>query len=142
MHQLLYSSQATLTFTEQMLADLLRQARQHNERAGITGVLLYNQEQFVQVLEGSPEALDDLYERLLRDVRHHNLQVLASGPIAARRFGEWAMSFHALAPAPLAHVRGYFAPEHVGQRYQGLRAPDELLLQLIEGFIRNAGIRL
>jgi hypothetical protein len=72
MYQLIYTSHATVPFTGQELVSLLKQPRQWNDLLGITGVLLYNDEHFVQVLEGSVEAIGDLYGKLLRDVRHHN----------------------------------------------------------------------
>ena len=137
MYQLICTSQATIPFTQERLTDLLTHARRRNEQVGITGVVLYNSDQFVLVFEGSVEAVDALYGRLLRDVRHHSLVQLASGHIGERRFGDWAMSFYALEPAQLTQVRGYFAPEHLAQHYHNLRAPDELLLQLIEGFMRK-----
>ena len=142
MYQLIYTSHATIPFTEQELVNLLKHSRQWNELVGITGVLLYNDEHFVQVLEGSVEAIGDLYGKLLRDVRHHNVIRLTSGRIAARRFGDWTMSFHAVEPAQMAQVRGYFTPEHLDLHYQDLHTMDELLLQVIEGFMRNPGVRL
>lgn len=142
MYQLIYTSDATLTFTDEMLRALLAQAQRRNEQAGLTGVLLYNDAHFVQVLEGQADALDDLYGRLLRDVRHHDLMLLARGPIAARRFGAWAMSFHAVEPAQLARVRGYATPEGLEARHALLRAPDELLLQVIGSFMHNPGVKL
>lgn len=120
MYQLIYTSQATVPCTQERLAALLKQAQHWNEQVGITGVLLYHSDQFVQVLEGSVEAVSDLYGKLLRDVRHHNIIRLASGRIGGRRFGDWAMSFHAVEPARLAQVRGYFAPEHLALHYQNL----------------------
>ena len=137
MDQLIYTSEATLPFTDEQLQALLRQARRSNEQAGLTGVLLYNDAHFVQVLEGGAEALDALYERLRRDVRHHDLVLLARGPLAARRFGAWAMSFHAVEPAQLARVRGYAAPEGLEAAHAPLHAPDELLLQVIGSFMHN-----
>jgi hypothetical protein len=143
MHQLIYTSEATLPFTDEMLRALLAQAQRRNEQAGLTGVLLYNDAHFVQVLEGGAAALDALYERLLRDLRHHDLVLLARGPIAARRFGVWAMSFHAVEPAQLARVRGYAAPAGLlGAPCGPLRAADELLLQVIGSFMHNPGVKL
>lgn len=142
MYQLIYTSQATVPFTEQALAELLKQSQQWNEQVGITGVLLYNHEHFVQVLEGSIEAVGDLYGKLLGDVRHHNVVRLASGRIVARRFGDWTMTFHAIEPAQMAKVRGYFAPEQLDMHYQDLQTPDELLLQIIEGFMRDPFVKL
>ena len=141
MYQLIYTSDATLTFTDEMLRALLAQAQRRNEQAGLTGVLLYNDAHFVQVLEGQADALDELYGRLLRDVRHHDLMLLARGPIAARRFGAWAMSFHAVEPAQLARVRGYATPEGLHAHHEPLRAPDELLLQVIGSFMHNPGVK-
>ena len=46
---------------------------------GINGVLLYSDEHFAQVLGGSVEAISDLYGKLLRDVRHHNVVRLIGG---------------------------------------------------------------
>jgi len=140
MYQLIYTSQATVPFTEAMLLELLKQAQQWNEQVGITGVLLYNEQHFVQVLEGSVEAVGDLYGKLLRDVRHYNVMRLASGRIAARRFGDWTMTFHAVEPAQMARVRGYFTPEHLNLHHQNLNTPDELLLQVIESFMRNPAL--
>ena len=142
MYQLIYTSEATLPFPDEMLKALLGQARRWNEQVGLTGVLLYNDAHFVQVLEGSAKALDDLFGKLLRDVRHHNVVLLARGPIAARRFGDWAMSFHAVEPAQLARVRGYATPESLGAHRQPQHVPDELLLQVIGSFIHNPGMRL
>jgi hypothetical protein len=142
MYQLIYTSQATISFTEDTLTKLLKQSQQWNEQVGITGVLLHNDEHFVQVLEGSIEAVSALFGKLLGDVRHHNVVRLASGRIAARRFGEWTMSFHAIEPAQMARVRGYFTPEHLDLHYQYLHNPDELLLQVIGSFIHNPGVKL
>jgi hypothetical protein len=142
MYQLIYTSQATIPFTQEALKKLLKQSKQWNEQVGITGVLLYNDEQFVQVLEGSIEAVSDLFGKLLRDLRHHNVMRLASGRIAARRFGEWSMSFHAVESAQMARVRGYFTPAHLDLHYQNLHSPDELLLQVIEGFMHNPVVKL
>jgi hypothetical protein len=142
MYQLIYTSYATVPFTEQELVSLLKQSQQWNELVGITGVLLYNDEHFVQVLEGSAEAIGDLYGKLLRDVRHHTIIRLTSGRITARRFGSWTMSFHAVEPAQMAQVRGYFTPEHLNLHYQDLHSLDELLLQVIEGFMHNLGLKL
>jgi hypothetical protein len=133
MYQLIYTSQATIPFTQEALKKLLKQSKQWNEQVGITGVLLYNDEQFVQVLEGSIEAVSDLFGKLLRDLRHHNVM---------RRFGEWSMSFHAVESAQMARVRGYFTPAHLDLHYQNLHSPDELLLQVIEGFMHNPVVKL
>jgi len=78
-------------FDEAMLGGLLRQARRNNERDGITGALIVRHDLYLQWLEGPPETLAKLYERILVDDRHLGIQFLDGGPIAERRFGDWLM---------------------------------------------------
>lgn len=139
MYQLVYTSHATVPLSESALLTLLQKAQRWNEQQGITGVLLYSQDQFVQVLEGPAQAVTTLYQQVRRDVRHHSVIQLAGGPVPARRFGQWSMSFQAVAPAQLAQVQGYFAPEQLrAQHHERLLAADELLLDLIESFMRSS----
>lgn len=110
LHHLIYESQATQPFTEAELASLLRQAREHNEAKGLTGLLLYAQDgRFVQVLEGAVEAVHDLYFlHIARDPRHHQLQALADGTLDQRRFADWRMGFRPATPEALAKLTGHF----------------------------------
>ena len=93
LHHLIYRSQATALLHEADLPALLQQARSHNYQEDLSGLLLYFQGQFLQVLEGPEPALNRLYARIRADPRHHNLLTLAHGPIAARSFPDWRMGF-------------------------------------------------
>lgn len=79
-------------FSPEML-DLARCCLARNPALGITGALYFDGVQFYQVIEGSPDAVEDLFDRILRDPRHCAVQSLWDGPIARRRFGIWAMKF-------------------------------------------------
>ena len=46
------------------LRDILATARAHNDREGLSGVLMHDENWFIQILEGEPAALRDLYERI------------------------------------------------------------------------------
>lgn len=74
-----------------VLAHITRVAAKNNARVGITGVLLHDRGRFVQVIEGSPEALDTLIAALARDPRHDDLCVLLRTPIVERTFQNWHM---------------------------------------------------
>ena len=52
MHQLVYVSAATHAFTKSELLELLNKARANNQRLGITGLLLFKDGDFIQLLEG------------------------------------------------------------------------------------------
>ena len=75
-------------------ADLraIHQAARHlNALDGITGLLIYNGRQFLQVIEGAESAIDDLLGRLLADSRHSELTVEDRRFLDDREFPDWAM---------------------------------------------------
>jgi hypothetical protein len=111
LHHLIYESQATRPFTEAELADLLQQARTHNEANGLSGILLYaNDGRFVQVLEGEVDDLHELYfMHISRDKRHQHLMLLADGRLKERRFPDWRMGFRPATPEALAELTGHFS---------------------------------
>jgi len=88
---LVYASRGVRPLTEPDLQALLDQARGNNVRLGISGVLIYGGERFVQVLEGTDEAVHEVFSRIATDRRHYAVRILADEPIAVRVFGEWSM---------------------------------------------------
>ena len=111
LHHLIYESQATQPFSEAELAELLHQARTHNEAHELTGLLLYARDgRFVQVLEGPVEEVHNLYFlHIARDARHHRLQLLADGTLDRRRFTDWRMGFRPATPEALVELTGHFS---------------------------------
>lgn len=93
---LIYSSAATRPFSSEELVALLKRARDNNERAGVTGMLLYSGETFFQVLEGGESVVDALYARIRRDSRHRQAVAIIREPIAKRTFQEWSMGYASL----------------------------------------------
>lgn len=100
--QLLYASRATHPLSDAELQDLLTLARVNNARLGVTGLLLYCDQSFLQVLEGEEATLTRLYEAIARDPRHTELRLLARGPLVERRHAEWCMGFEHLDDQRLA----------------------------------------
>jgi hypothetical protein len=90
---LAYCSAATALMSNADLIALLRTSRKNNEALGITGMLLYHEGSFMQVLEGEKEAVQSTYRKILIDRRHHNLIKMLDGPIEQRSFREWSMGF-------------------------------------------------
>jgi len=93
---LVYVSAAVTWFSESELRELLTSARFRNEHAGITGMLLYKDGNFMQALEGPEAAVQGLYKRIEADRRHHGLVVLDRGVQETRQFALWNMAFHDL----------------------------------------------
>lgn len=92
--QIGYASAGTVDFTDADLVELLAKARAKNEALGITGMLLYHEGSFLQVLEGPAEAVDGLYGRICLDKRHSDSILLFKREIDHRQFDNWTMGFH------------------------------------------------
>ncbi|MEJ7592158.1 MAG: BLUF domain-containing protein [Planctomycetaceae bacterium] len=93
MLQLIYSSAATVTFSASDLRELLAFARNNNRSLDVTGMLLYQDGSFLQVLEGESEAVLSLYTKIEKDKRHSNIKLLLRKDIEEREFSEWSMGF-------------------------------------------------
>ena len=93
MIRLVYMSQAIKPYSTDELMALLRKARQNNSANDITGVLLYFNECFVQVLEGKEEIVNATFQRIKKDTRHTNVTELEREYIKARQFPDWSMGF-------------------------------------------------
>jgi len=88
---LTYTSLASLDLTADDLEAIHRSAREFNALEGITGLLIFNGTHFLQIVEGSPAAIDDLVERLRRDHRHHHLEIRDARDVEGRSFPDWSM---------------------------------------------------
>ncbi len=89
----IYASAACQPFDGAALRGLLENSRAHNEQAGITGMLLYADGSFFQVIEGPAEAVSALFARIAADPRHEQVTRIIEEPIARRRFADWSMGF-------------------------------------------------
>ncbi|SMC19255.1 Sensors of blue-light using FAD [Andreprevotia lacus DSM 23236] len=89
--RLIYASRAQETISNEMVDAILQSARKHNATNGITGVLAYGNDVFLQALEGGREQVNLLYQRLGRDARHTDLTVLDYGEVDARQYAGWSM---------------------------------------------------
>ncbi|MBT5841092.1 MAG: BLUF domain-containing protein, partial [Rhodospirillaceae bacterium] len=61
LHQLIYSSSPSKKVLKSHLYIILRQARKNNKIIGVTGLLIYSDEHFFQILEGEKEVVSELF---------------------------------------------------------------------------------
>src|SRR5271165_867624 len=102
----IYASAAKRHFETAELAALLQAARKHNDAAGLTGMLLYTEGSFFQVLEGIPDAVEALYARIARDTRHERVIRIIAEAIPRRAFADWTMGFSEVSRKELARISG------------------------------------
>jgi hypothetical protein len=102
----IYASRATPSFDAAQLPALLEAARSANAAHDISGMLLYVEGNFFQVLEGDAEQVDRVFERICRDERHTRVTRIIHEPIADRDFADWTMGFASLSIAECAGYAG------------------------------------
>jgi Sensors of blue-light using FAD len=92
--QLLYVSRSRLSIDSEAaeLAAILESARRSNESLGVTGCLAAWNGCFVQILEGSPDAIAVALRRIEADTRHSDIAVRLRREIGTRSFGHWRMA--------------------------------------------------
>jgi hypothetical protein len=102
----IYASAGTQAFGKAELAELLERARAKNARLNITGMLLYAEGSFFQVLEGDEATVDGLLAKIAADERHEKVTVIMREPIAKRAFGEWTMGFSRMTREDIESIDG------------------------------------
>jgi len=89
--RLMYASRAAEGLKPDAVTAIARKSNAANPAHGITGVLCFSGEVFLQVLEGGRSQVSALYNRIACDPRHHDVVLLSFDEIAERRFAGWAM---------------------------------------------------
>ena len=97
--QLVYSSAATQDFWPQDIFELVEKARLRNGASDITGMLLYHDGHFLQLLEGPEEAVRSCFARVARDPRHTSVKVVTTGTCKERDFPNWTMGLERIEDA-------------------------------------------
>ena len=93
MYYIVYLSSASKLFTEDELKEIVDISVKNNTRLGITGMMLYNEGNFIQVLEGEEEIVKNRYSIIERDSRHFGMLVITDGHVENRTFPSWSMGF-------------------------------------------------
>ena len=107
MLQLIYTSEAKNNFSPSELQNLLLTVRRNNDRDAITGMLLYEDGTFLQVLEGENDVIESTYQRIAADKRHHKIMLIARFEIDHRSFHDWEMGFFDASGGKLLQLPGY-----------------------------------
>ena len=89
--RLMYASRATETVRPDALNAILKKSTHNNPGIGVTGVLCFSGEIFLQVLEGGRLPVSRLYNRIAQDPRHTDVALLSYEEIEERSFAGWAM---------------------------------------------------
>ena len=106
MIQTAYVSRAAETMTQEALLSLLQQCLANNESSGVTGMLLYGNDTFLQVLEGDEAVLEAVIDKIRKDPRHSRIHFLYRKPLERRQYADWSMGFKRISAQGLQAIGG------------------------------------
>lgn len=102
----IYTSAAQDEFTPDELLRILEQSRRNNGPLGVTGMLLHCAGTFFQILEGRPDTVESLFQKIIGDPRHGGVTTIVREAIHKRSFPEWTMGFAEVSASELATLAG------------------------------------
>lgn len=92
-YQLVYVSHPTKALNMAGLVGIMTKAQYKNLRLDISGLLIFHNGKFMQLLEGSESAVKDLFATIRQDPRHMDVDVLLEIKSTSRCMPSWVMAF-------------------------------------------------
>lgn len=89
--QLVYVSNRKPNCTAAEIDKILTSCKKNNPPLDITGILLYSETKFIQLVEGEAKVIMGLYDKIKADDRHSNTMMIAYSPIKEKSFPSWHM---------------------------------------------------
>ena len=136
MLQIAYRSKASRNLPESELKRILEVARVNNRAWGITGMLMYSNGTFFQVLEGERKNLQRLYDVIFADSRHNAIWSIYEVEIERRSFPNWSMGFHSVGPDTVG-AEAFFRISKASAQNRIPKGAPEKLIRYMEQFARE-----
>ncbi|WP_025742889.1 BLUF domain-containing protein [Aquimarina pacifica] len=92
-HIISYVSTASSNLTNSNIQELFSFVEKFNIESNITGILMYSDGNFFQILEGDKEKVLLLFEKIKKDPRHYNIIKMLDKQIEVPSFSTYGSSF-------------------------------------------------
>lgn len=93
---LIYKSTPSKELKDRALRTMLVNAKKFNRENDVTGCIFINHEKVIQLIEGEKNTIDQLYNRILKDTRHQQIETLLEKEIYTRSMQDWSMAVYNL----------------------------------------------
>ena len=110
MQYLIYVSAATRLMSDEELEEILKASRINNHNNNITGILLYSEGTFMQLLEGPCHAIMAAYQRIEADDRHKSIIKIAQGDLHERLFDKLSLCFKKASSKEFSRFSSFVSP--------------------------------
>ena len=91
--RLMYYSTASSALSLTDIKKILTTARENNQRLDICGMLCYDNQYFLQALEGDREIVSELFVTIAEDPRHDEVVIVSYDYIEEQTFKSWQMGY-------------------------------------------------
>ena len=139
LESVLYQSRATLLPDAEVIGgaldDILSRARTRNANDQLSGVLVYADGSFFQLLEGPADALRQAMQRITADRRHKEVRILRHAPTHTRMFPDWPLAF-----VSAAHLRESVMGSGHGVSVDIGRLPADIFAPLLRAILTAPNI--
>ncbi|HKJ48624.1 MAG TPA: BLUF domain-containing protein [Christiangramia sp.] len=92
-YALSYVSTASRGLDNSEILNILKKTETKNNSLNITGILLYSEGNFFQILEGEKETISSLFKKISEDSRHFNIIKLFAKPVKQEAYDEYRSDF-------------------------------------------------
>ncbi|WP_088347849.1 MULTISPECIES: BLUF domain-containing protein [Rhodomicrobium] len=137
LHRICYVSSARGEIGVQGLVELLDVSRDRNQVAGLTGLLLYHDGNFMQALEGPDQAVRKMFEWIKTDPRHTGLIQMQGRDVGARMFRRWLMAFRPVDQLATDQRREFLDIRQIARQFGPGGKDREETAILIESFLSS-----
>lgn len=140
-YRILYSSTATDELTANDIIEIVNSAKNYNGTKGITGMLLFIGDNFLQYLEGDEAEVSDLYAKIARDKRHTDCKILLQGRngVDHRHFEGWNMGMKILTEQDMMDAKDMNNnPEF--DLFQQLNSRPDIAKEIMKYFYNNGEV--
>lgn len=140
LRQIVYVSSGAREYSIAELEEIAETGARHNDRSGVTGILLHYNGNFMQLIEGDTDAVEETFKRISADPRHTGILKLQDDRVAQRRFPDSRMGLRAIPEGEMTGFPDLFENSQAGWQVKADAEIDNKLVILFKTFFRiNAG---
>jgi hypothetical protein len=134
-YQIVYSSQAIQPMRATDLEKILMDARVGNETRNVTGVLIYVDGVFFQILEGDKDVVVALMKSIAQDSRHSSVKIISESDASERAFGSWRMAYLNATPDQMSIWAGLPGTITIESILEGVEHHPQGIAQIAKGIL-------
>jgi hypothetical protein len=120
LYTICYISRAADSLTDDYIDELLKYSSRYNNQEKINGILIYNDRNFLQVLEGNEDAIKVLYHKIAVDDRHDYVLEIFKGTVDYPIFLNYNCKFNLIdSKMEIASFKEYLRRNNIGRENDG-----------------------